>query len=100
VDAEKDRKTATMDELLDLATIIFSNQDQLRAYLDRRIQDNEANPNEFHLSSPLPPVTVIGEYAFEELQYVHAFIKAADLLHFFQYWLGEGQLRKELVLTR
>jgi sugar/nucleoside kinase (ribokinase family) len=100
VDAEKDRKSAAMDELLDLATIIFSNQDQLRAYLDRRIQDNEANPNEFHLSSPLPPVTVIGEYASEELEYVHALIKAADLLHVFQYWLGEGQLRKELVLTR
>jgi len=90
VDAEKDRHIESMDGLLDLATLLFTNSTQLDTYFARRIGElNGTNIDE--LPEILP--------SFLEPKNIHLVCqKSVAPSRYFLQWYG--QRAKEVVITK
>jgi sugar/nucleoside kinase (ribokinase family) len=53
LDVEKDRSTTALNSLLEVATLVFTNSDQIEIYLTRLNRENEEKQGRQHLKEPV-----------------------------------------------
>jgi sugar/nucleoside kinase (ribokinase family) len=95
VDVEKDRHTKSLDRLLEIADMVFTNSSQLSDYLDRWTGELEAE----HQRRPLavPVISTIGDNTI----LLQACAECIFPCHFFQRWYETNpNKRKELIITK
>jgi sugar/nucleoside kinase (ribokinase family) len=95
VDAEKDRHTKSLDRLLEIADMVFSNSNQLNDYLDRWTGELEAE----HKRRPLavPVISTIGD----DTSLLQTCAEGIVPCHFFQRWYEtKPNKKKELIITK
>ncbi len=93
LDVEKDRNSKALDALLDVASIVLTNADQLENYLAKLTREMEDSRER----SPLMPASVCHDDKIEEAdaQLVAHLIRPSS---FFTRWYN--QIGKEIVITR
>jgi sugar/nucleoside kinase (ribokinase family) len=91
VDVEKDRNSKALDELLKLATLVFTNSNQMKEYLERLTLEYETAEQRRPL--PLPNITAKG---LKEMD-VSFYAQAIQPSSFFTRWFS--QEGKEVVIT-
>ena len=94
LDVEKDRKTEALDAFLEIATTIFTNAQQLEAYLSRLTQEKEKLLGK----SPLPDPTIVTRGCYLNEAHAGLFLKLSRPSTFFSRWFE--QRSKETVITR
>ena len=95
VDAEKDRRPKSMDQLLEIADMVFTNTSQLNDYLDRRTRELEAEHKRRSLM--VPAISTTGDNP----SLLEICAKAVFPCHFFQRWYEtKVDKRKELIITK
>jgi len=94
VDPERDRHMAAQDELMALATTLFTNSDQMRNYFDRRNRELEAK----HGRRPLVVPKVKGSKCSAKITEIVS--KSIEPSSFYLRWYAEQQLHKDIVLTK
>lgn len=98
-DAEKDRGTKALDELIQISDILFTNSDHLGGYLDRLSLEKETTADVTR--QPLPePIVTLTELAAAVLdrETVKACVQSLQPSAFFTRWYS--QLEKEVVVTQ
>lgn len=95
VDAEKDRHTKSLDQLLEIADMVFTNSSQLDGYLDRWTGELEAEHKRQPLAVPVIS-TICGNPSLLEIC-----AKGIFPCHFFQRWYGaKTNKKRELIITK
>lgn len=95
VDAEKDRQSKSLDQLLEITDMVFTNSSQLHHYLDRWTGELEANHKRRPLTVPI--ISTIG--GNPTLLGICA--KGVFPCHFFQRWYEtKTNKKKELIITK
>lgn len=94
VDPEKDRFLEEQDELLELATTVFLNAQQMQPYFERRSSALE----EIHGRVALPKPVV--EYPISNRIVADAITNSVCPPLFFLRWYGELELAKDFVITK
>jgi len=93
-DCEKDRKTTALDELIQIADILFTNSSHLGPYLDRLDLDLE----EVNSRQSLPKVSVVADSLNEYTSYIDLYAKSLAPSAFFMRWYS--QFEKEVIVTQ
>ena len=94
VDPEKDRSLAAQDELMELATTLFTNSDQLDNYFERRSKELEEQGGRVPLLKP----KINGSAGnTSNTQILGNSVKPSS---FYLRWHADAQLHKEVVLTK
>lgn len=93
VDAEKDRKTPDLDLLLDVASQVFTNQQQIDDYLSRLTKQNEIKFGRHHLKEP----EVVGSINDADLQFYARCMRPS---FYFTRWNMATARQKEVVITK
>jgi sugar/nucleoside kinase (ribokinase family) len=95
VDAEKDRHVKSMDDLLELATLIFTNSTQLEPYFQRRIAElkgteHDDKAEKINISSSVDiPQSLVPMYA-----------GSVGPSRYFSDWLPQSSVEREVVITQ
>jgi sugar/nucleoside kinase (ribokinase family) len=94
IDVEKDRKVSALEELLELATIVFTNADQMNGYLNRLQHEYEIDYGRMHLKEPDISANL------DELDDVDMTMLATAIRPsaFFTRW--HGQAGKDVIITK
>ena len=95
VDPEKDRQRVEQDELMVLATTLFTNSDQMGTYFDRQRKELEEQNRRGSLAKP-----VIRGTKGDTNSITQMLACAIDPSCFYLRWHGDTQLHKEVVLTK
>ena len=103
VDAEKDRNIASQDGLLQCANLVFTNSQQLNAYLlKKQTQERQTTTN----SSSMPPQpTIIQNWTGAEVKDDDNNVRSviANSIHpswCFLQWYGPSQRDKQVIITK
>jgi sugar/nucleoside kinase (ribokinase family) len=95
LDVEKDRGTSALDTLLEVATIIFTNSEQVDEYLNRLNRERESSTGTEPL--PLPVVRTSSSTLIDE-DMMSQYASAIRPSSYFTRWFH--QKTKEVVITR
>lgn len=96
VDAEKDRRVKSLDRLLIMADMVFTNSTQIQDYLQRWTANLEAEHNRRPLAEPV--ISTVGE---DDAKIKEACALGIVPSHFFQRWFPkEPNRNKEVIITK
>jgi sugar/nucleoside kinase (ribokinase family) len=94
VDPEKDRMLPEQDELLELATTVFLNSQQMHSYFERRTTALEAMHGREALPKPKVKCRIMNSTVTD------AITNSIRPPAFYLRWHGESQLAKDFVITK
>lgn len=95
VDPEKDRNTPAQDELMELATTLFTNSEQLESYYERRGNELECKHGRPPVSKP--KIVASAGSTTSNIEIVANSIRPSA---FYLRWHNDRQFHKEVVLTK
>jgi len=96
LDCEKDRNTKSLDQLLDVCDILFTNSNYLGEYLERLTCEKEAATDRPPLSKPT--ITLSNEQQHKE-QLIDTYVRSLTPSMYFARWQQESAVGKQVVVT-
>ncbi len=96
VDAEKDRQIRALDELLEIADIVFTNTNQLNDYLGRLTVQFEEHHHRLPLKEPV--ITMAEDISPNEFDELKIYADAVLPNAFFTRWFDQGN--KQVIITK
>ena len=98
-DCEKDRNTKSLDELIEVCDILFTNSNHLGHYLERLTCEREAVTGRQPLSKPTITFQSNKQEHNPEEQLIDTYIRSLTPSMYFARWQQEMAMGKEVIVT-